>query len=88
MVSGFLKNNTKPWLESTSKTIRQWIREGLIPRVDPTTLIFLIWGTTQHYADFDTQIKALRGGQGFTDRQYKARTKEVTNIILGGLGLL
>lgn len=87
MISDFLLSEVKPFVESCSRTIRRWIRLGYIPRVDPMTLMFMIWGTTQHYADFQTQIDTLRGQDGFTDRQYKARTREVTNIILNGLGL-
>jgi transcriptional regulator, TetR family len=31
--------------------------------VDPYHLIFSIWALTQHYADFDAQIRLIRDGQ-------------------------
>lgn len=41
--------------------IRNWIAEGRLAEVDPHHLIFSIWATTQHYADFDAQIVAVLG---------------------------
>jgi len=30
--------------------------------VDPRHLLFSIWATTQHYADFEVQVDTLLGG--------------------------
>jgi TetR/AcrR family transcriptional regulator len=34
---------------------------GRIARVHPVHLIFSIWALTQHYADFDVQVRAVLG---------------------------
>lgn len=39
--------------------IEQWIKAGKIARVDPHHLLYSIWATTQHYADFEAQIDEL-----------------------------
>jgi len=39
--------------------IQRWSNEGKIAPVDPYHLIYSIWATTQHYADFDVQIRTL-----------------------------
>ena len=39
--------------------ISGWIDDGKIAPVDPYHLIFSIWSMTQHYADFDIQIKEI-----------------------------
>lgn len=39
--------------------INRWVDEGAISRIDPHHLIFSIWATTQHYADFDVQIRGI-----------------------------
>ena len=44
--------------------IRQWADAGKIARVDPYHLIFSIWATTQHYADFDVQVRGILAPQG------------------------
>ena len=41
--------------------IQGWIDAGAIAQTDPYHLIFSIWALTQHYADFDVQIRAVRG---------------------------
>lgn len=41
--------------------LRTWMDEGRIARVDPVHLIFSIWAMTQHYADFDVQVRAVLG---------------------------
>ncbi len=41
--------------------IQSWIDQGKIANVDPYHLIFSIWSTTQHYADFDVQVCAVLG---------------------------
>jgi TetR/AcrR family transcriptional regulator len=38
-----------------------WMETGRIARVDPVHLIFSIWALTQHYADFDAQVRAVLG---------------------------
>jgi TetR/AcrR family transcriptional regulator len=35
--------------------------QGRIARLDPVHLIFSIWALTQHYADFDMQVRAVLG---------------------------
>ena len=44
-----------------SAVIRGWIAAGRLAKVDPEHLIFMIWATTQHYADFAVQVQALTG---------------------------
>jgi TetR/AcrR family transcriptional regulator len=41
--------------------LNRWMDEGRIARVDPVHLIFSIWALTQHYADFDVQVRAVLG---------------------------
>ena len=41
--------------------LRKWMDEGRIARLHPVHLIFSIWALTQHYADFDVQVRAVLG---------------------------
>lgn len=43
----------------TTALFERWMEAGQIARVDPVHLIFSIWATTQHYADFGAQIRVL-----------------------------
>ena len=42
--------------------IRHWIEQGKIADVDPRHLLFAVWATTQHYADFAVQIDGVLRG--------------------------
>ncbi|MBK4217789.1 TetR family transcriptional regulator C-terminal domain-containing protein [Paracoccus caeni] len=42
-------------------TLRGWMDQGRLAPVDPHHLIFSIWAMTQHYADFDVQVRAVLG---------------------------
>lgn len=53
--------------------IAEWSRTGRIAPLDPYHLIFSIWATTQHYADFDVQVRAILPDSG-DDRFQQAAT--------------
>jgi TetR/AcrR family transcriptional regulator len=48
-------------VEEKAEVIRGWSRAGRIAPVDPYHLFFSIWAVTQHYADFDAQVRAVLG---------------------------
>jgi len=50
-------------------------------------LIFLIWSSTQHYADFETQILTIMNRADYEEEDAAAVTKFLTDIILRGCGL-
>jgi TetR/AcrR family transcriptional regulator len=48
-------------VDQKAQVIADWAHAGRIAPVDPHHLIFSIWATTQHYADFDAQMRMIRG---------------------------
>jgi len=58
---GALEGELRDLVEEKSQVIRDWIADGRIAEVDPHHLIFSIWALTQHYADFDVQVRAVLG---------------------------
>ncbi|MEP5732158.1 MAG: TetR family transcriptional regulator C-terminal domain-containing protein [Sulfitobacter sp.] len=56
-----LENNLKPLFDEKCALIDNWIAQGRLPAIDARHLLFSIWATTQHYADFQTQIGVLLG---------------------------
>lgn len=56
-----LESGVKPLFDRKVALIQQWIDAGKIADVDPRHLVISIWATTQHYADFDTQVQVLMG---------------------------
>lgn len=51
-------------VDEKAEVIAKWINAGLIAPVDPHHLIFSIWATTQHYADFDVQMRGILRPKG------------------------
>jgi TetR/AcrR family transcriptional regulator len=60
-IGDFLSGPMKLLVDETARTIKGWIAKGHIAAIDPYHLIFTIWAMTQHYADFDIQIRAVLG---------------------------
>jgi len=61
-IADSLTGQLKPLVDEKAAVIGAWARAGRIADVNPHHLIFSIWSSTQHYADFDTQINAVLGG--------------------------
>ena len=64
-----------------------WVRDGKIKPVDSHHLFFVLWASTQHYADFDVQVGALLGKKGLGAEDYRAATDLITRMVLATLGL-
>ena len=58
-----LQSGLKPLVERTAEIIALWSAAGRIAPVEPHHLLFSIWATTQHYADFDAQVQVLTPGK-------------------------
>lgn len=49
----------KTLVDEKAQVIRGWSKAGKIADIDPYHLIFSIWSLTQHYADFEVQVRAI-----------------------------
>ncbi len=54
-----LRSSLKPLFDEKCAVIQGWMDDGHLAAVDPRHLIFSIWATTQHYADFAAQVEVL-----------------------------
>ena len=54
-----IQNSLKELVDEKTVIIDGWIEQGLLAPHDPYHLLFSIWATTQHYADFGAQIQNL-----------------------------
>ena len=58
-IEATLTGELKSLVDEKSEVIRGWARAGKIADIHPSHLIFSIWALTQHYADFDVQVRAV-----------------------------
>ncbi|MFN4172210.1 MAG: TetR family transcriptional regulator C-terminal domain-containing protein [Pseudorhodobacter sp.] len=56
-----IEGELKALVDEKSTVLQQWMEEGRIATLPPAHLIFSIWALTQHYADFDVQVRAVLG---------------------------
>lgn len=67
------------------EVIRAWVKAGKIGRCDPYHLIFSIWATTQHYADFDVQVKAVLGPTRSGEGRFEDAARFLEQLYMNGL---
>ncbi|MBP1129064.1 MULTISPECIES: HTH-type transcriptional regulator RutR [Serratia] len=80
-----LQGGLKALVDEKSAMIERWIAEGHIAAVDPHHLIFMLWATTQHYADFWVQVEAVTG-KTLEDEAFFLQTVEnVQRVIIDGI---
>jgi len=73
-MSPHLASDLRPLFEEKCALIQSWVDAGKLANVDPAHLIFSIWSTTQHYADFEVQIAVLTDGTSHETAQKHLQT--------------
>jgi len=85
VIQDYLETTLLDWTDSREGIIQRWIDEGKISPINPKNLLYMIWATTQHFADFNHQIITLNGGKPLSDKQWQESKQNVTEIILRGI---
>lgn len=84
-IGDFLSGPLKELVEEKAAVISAWIAEGRIRKMEPRHLIMMIWAVTQHYADFDVQVRAVLGDDAQPARRYEAAHETIMAVLLDGL---
>ncbi len=88
VIQDYLETTLRAWTEGRIAVIRRWIDEGKMAPVNPRHLLYMLWATTQHYADFGHQIQTLNGGKPLTDKQWNEAKASVKDMVLRGIGAI
>jgi TetR/AcrR family transcriptional regulator len=80
-----LTDELKPLVDKQAAIIRQWMREGKLAKADPHHLIFAVWAATQHYADFDAQVRAVLGPDRGGEERFEDAARFIEQVFLEGL---
>lgn len=86
-LSEHFSQDYRTWFSGRAAVFQAWINAGKMDAVDPVNLIFLIWSSTQHYADFATQIGFVTGRKRLSKQDFSAASDNLIRIILKGCGL-
>jgi TetR/AcrR family transcriptional regulator len=86
-VERFLAEDLKALVDAKAAVIDGWVAAGRMAPVDARQFLFMIWAVTQHYADFDIQIRKVLGRRTLTRQDFAAMTAEVLRLVLRAAGL-
>ncbi len=83
-----LDRDLRDLVREKSAVIQAWVDAGRLAPVDPQHLLFMLWATTQHYADFAVQVEAL-SGKTLTDPVFFEQTvANVQAVVSRGVGVV
>lgn len=83
-VKSYLARDLRRRVEDKAAVVRHWIGQGKMRPLDPKHFVFQLWAVTQHYADFEVQVRAVLGRRRLTERDFAAAAANVTRLILQG----
>ncbi|MBJ3764249.1 TetR family transcriptional regulator C-terminal domain-containing protein [Maribius pontilimi] len=67
-IADTLSAELKTLVDALADQMQAWIDAGRLAPVDPHHTIISIWALTQHYADFDVQVRAVLDSDDPLDR--------------------
>jgi TetR/AcrR family transcriptional regulator len=80
-----LESDLKALVDEKARVLETWMDQGKLKRADPYHLIFAIWATTQHYADFDVQVRAVLGKDRGGDGRFEDAARFLEQLFMKGL---
>lgn len=84
-IQDFLDTTLAQWVEQRSRIVKGWIAEGKLRPIEPKYLFYMIWATTQQYANAAHEMASLENGRPLTDEQFDAAKKQVIETIIAGV---
>jgi TetR/AcrR family transcriptional regulator len=81
----YLETELREIVQHKRSVIRRWIAQGKIADIDPVHLLFMIWASTQHFADFLPQVKAVLGVRKLGKSHFQQITQSLCTIVFLGI---
>lgn len=86
-IQKYLKTDMRNWLREKTAVIQEWVDAGKMDQIDPVSLIFLIWSSTQYYADYNVQVLSMTDRRKFKQEDYDRISDFLCQVILKGCGV-
>ena len=86
-IEDFLQNELKQLVDEKAAIFQEWIDKPRLAPCEPRHLLFAIWSTTQHYADFSVQVRHVLGLQPGDLSYYDEAARMLETLFLGQLML-
>ena len=65
--------------------MRRWIAAGKLRPIDARVLFYMIWATTQQYANAAHEMTTLNGGRPLDDDAFDRAKRQVIDMIVSGV---
>nr|WP_290583701.1 TetR/AcrR family transcriptional regulator [Ketobacter sp.] len=85
-IKQYFSSEYREWFLRKTDVFSKWAQQGKIDPIDPAHIVFLLWSSTQHYADFEVQIAAALGKKSLSKKDFDEATDALTKIIIRGIG--
>ena len=84
-IGDFLQTKLKKLVDEKAAILQRWVDNGQLAPCDPRHLLFAIWSTTQHYADFSVQVRLVLGLESEDSSYYEEASQMLETLFLGQL---
>jgi TetR/AcrR family transcriptional regulator len=85
MIQDFLDTTLSDWVAAREKAVKRWIAAGKLKPIEPKVLFYMIWATTQQYANAAHEMATLNGGRPLDEAAFERAKRQVIETILGGV---
>ncbi|WP_413702339.1 TetR family transcriptional regulator C-terminal domain-containing protein [Psychromonas sp. KJ10-10] len=82
-----LQTDLKEQFVKTCQVFRVWIAKQWMDPINPEHLLFMIWSSTQAYADYALQSSLLMDKAALEDDDFEAGVELITRLVLKGCGI-
>lgn len=86
-LSAYLQQDYRQWFKQRMSVFESWVAQGKMDNIDPAHVIFMIWASTQYYADFEPQIIIANDTEQLTEQAFLDAASSIKHIILKGCGI-
>jgi TetR/AcrR family transcriptional regulator len=84
-IISMIEGELKSLVDEKANIIEGWMAAGKLNACDPRHLLFSIWATTQHYADFDVQVRAVLGENDSEESHFQDAAVFLEQLFCKGL---
>ncbi len=85
IIQDFLDTTLSEWVAAREWAVKRWIAAGKLKPIEPKVLFYMIWATTQQYANAAHEMSTLNGGRPLDDAAFERAKAQVIETILGGV---
>lgn len=80
-VREFLHTTLRDFVLNKAKVFAHWQEQGLFAPIDPAHFLFLLWSTTQAYADMQVQFAAVLGRKNLIAEDFEKGVETLMQLV-------